>query len=75
MLIPKNTLERKEKVDEMKDRGSRKQREENRNKVKEKEGETGVGKDVTKGEKLIQGCCYQSEICQSVPSPSTQLPR
>lgn len=25
-----------------------------------------------KGGKKIAGCCYQSEICQSVPSHSTQ---
>lgn len=56
----------------MKEGGSRKQLKENRNKVKEKEEETCVGKDVgeekkgAKGGKLIEGCCYQSEICQSV---------
>lgn len=66
----------------MKDRGSRKQLKENRNRVKEKEEETCVGKDVRKekeggkGGKLgVEDCCYQSEICQSVPSHSTQLPR
>lgn len=59
----------------MKDRGSRKRLEENRDKVKER------GKDVReeekkegkKGGKLIDGC-YQSEICQSVASHSAQLP-
>lgn len=88
VLIPKNTLERKEKVvrdkhiDERRGKwetvkGKRK----NRNKVKEKEGETCVKEEVRqekKGEnggKSIEGCCYQSEICQSVPSQSTQLPR
>lgn len=53
---------------------------ENRDKSKEKEEATygkrceGGGIKWRRGD-LIEGCCYQSEICQSVPSPSTQSPR
>lgn len=39
----------------MKDRGSRKQLKENRNKVKEKEGETFVEKDVMEERKRKKG--------------------
>ena len=61
----------------MKDKGSRKQQTKNSNKVKEKEKETCVGKDVREETMVGNGrgiVYYQSEICQSVPSHSTHLP-